>query len=139
MSDETIESIFNEIATKCGLLTQNHIAFLSSDNTEFRKSISTRGFCSTTFFRLTWCVWVFIDCNTIHVRTKSRYTNTINRDYSFSHLEDAIEDITKFIKEIKLYRVKERLKDIDKDFITDEELINLDNYEIGRASCRERV
>ena len=30
MSDETIESIFNEIATKCGLLTQNHIAFLSS-------------------------------------------------------------------------------------------------------------
>lgn len=129
MSDETQQRIFNEIATKCGLLTQYHYAFLTSDNTAFRKSISTRGFCSTTFFRLTWCVWVFIDCNTIHVRTKSRYTNTINRDYSFSHLEDAIEDITKFIKEIKLYRVKERLKDIDKDFITDEELINLDNYD----------
>ena len=130
MSDETIEKIFNEIATNCGLLTQNHIAFLSSDNTAFRNSISTRGFCSITFyFRLTWCVWVFIDCNTIQVRTKSRYTNTINRDYSFSQLEDAIEDINKFIKEIKLFRVKERLKDIDKDFITDEELINLDNYD----------
>ena len=30
MSDETIEKIFNEIATNCGLLTQNHFAFLSS-------------------------------------------------------------------------------------------------------------
>ena len=86
-------------------------------------------FVQQHFFSLTWCVWVFIDCNTIHVRTKSRYTNTINRDYSFSQLEDAIEDINKFIKEIKLFRVKERLKDIDKDFITDEELINLDNYD----------
>ena len=70
-----------------------------------------------------------IDCNTIHVQSKSRYTYTINRDYSFSQLKDAIEDINKFIKEIKLHRVKERLRDIDKDFITDEELINLDNYD----------
>ena len=129
MSDETQQRIFNEIATKCGLLTQYHYAFLTSDNKSFRNGISYRGFCSTTFFRLTWCVLVFIDCNTIHVRTKSRYTYTINRDYSFSQLKDAIEDISKFIKEIKLYRVKERLKDIDKDFITDEELINLDNYD----------
>lgn len=129
MNDETHQKIFNEIATKCGLLTQNHFAFLSSDNTAFRKSISYRGFRLTTFFRLTWCVWVFIDCNTIHVQSKSRYTNTINRDYSFYQLKDAIEDISKFIKEIKLYRVKERLRDIDKDFITDEELINLDNYD----------
>lgn len=28
--DETQQRIFNEIATKCGLLTQNHYAFLSS-------------------------------------------------------------------------------------------------------------
>ena len=129
MNDETQQRIFNEIATKCGLLTQYHYAFLTSDNTSFRNGISYRGLWSMTFFRLTWCVLVFIDCNTIHVRTKSRYTYTINRDYSFSQLKDAIEDISKFIKEIKLYRVKERLKDIDKDFITDEELINLDNYD----------
>ena len=102
MSDETQQRIFNEIATKCGLLTQYHYAFLTSDNTSFRNGISYRGFCSTTFFRLTWCVLVFIDCNTIHVQSKSRYTNTINRDYSFSQLKDAIEDISKFIKEIKL-------------------------------------
>ena len=127
--DETQQIIFNEIATKCGLLTQNHYAFISSDNKAFRNGISYRGFCSTTFFRLIWCVWVFIDCNTIHVRTKSRYTYTIDRDYSFSQLEDAIEDINKFIKEIKLSRVKERIKYIDKDFITDEELIGLDNYD----------
>lgn len=129
MSDEAQQIIFNEIANKCGLLTQNHYAFLSSDNTSFRNGISDRELCSTTFFRLIWYVWVFIDCNTIHVQSKSRYTNTINRDYSFSQLKDAIEDISKFIKEIKLYRVKERLRDIDKDFITDEELINLDNYD----------
>lgn len=127
--DETQQRIFNEIATKCGLLTENDYAFLSSDNTAFRKGISYTGLCSTTFFRVIWCVWVFIDCNTIHVRTKSRYTKEIYDDYSFSQLKDAIEDINKFIKEIKLYRVKERLRDIDKDFITDEELINLDNYD----------
>jgi hypothetical protein len=40
-----------------------------------------------------------------------------------------IEDINKFLKEIKLHKVKERIKDIDKDFITDEELIGLDNYD----------
>ena len=60
---------------------------------------------------------------------KGRYTKEISGDYSFSQLKDAIEDINKFIKEIKLYRVKERLRDIDKDFITDEELINLDIYD----------
>lgn len=127
--DEAQQRIFNEIANKCGLLTQNHYAFLSSDNTSFRNSISYRGLCLTTFFRLTWAVWVFINYHTIHVQSKSRYTNTIDRDYSFSQLKDAIEDINKFIKEIKLHRVKERLRDIDKDFITDEELINLDNYD----------
>lgn len=127
--DETQQRIFNEISNKCGLLTQNHYAFISSDNTVFRKGISYSGLRVTTFFRLAWCVWVFIDCNTIHVRTKSRYTKEISGDYSFSQLKDAIEDINKFIKEIKLYRVKERIKDIDKDFITDEELINLDNYD----------
>lgn len=128
--DETQQRIFNEIATKCGLLTQNHFAFLSSNNKAIRNGLSYRGLWTMTFFRLTWCVLVFIDCNTIHVQSKSsRYTYTINRDYSFSQLKDAIEDINKFIKEIKLHRVKERLRDIDKDFITDEELINLDNYD----------
>lgn len=127
--DETQQIIFNEIATKCGLLTEKHYAFLSSDNKAIRNGISYRGLLSTSFFRLTWYVLVFIDCNTIHVQSKSRYTYTINRDYSFSQLKDAIEDINKFIKEIKLHRVKERLRDIDKDFITDEELINLDNYD----------
>ena len=34
------------------------------------------------------------------------------------------EDINKFIKEIKLRRVKERIRDIDKDFI-DEETDNI--------------
>lgn len=43
MSEETIERIFNEIANKCGLLTQNHIAFQSSDNTAFRESLSSTG------------------------------------------------------------------------------------------------
>lgn len=125
MSEETIERIFNEIATKCGLLTQNHFAFLSSDNTSFRKSLSTTG-CFTftpTIYKIAWAVWVFVDYHTIHVLSKSRYTKEIRGDYSFSQLEDAIEDITKFIKEIKLYRVKERIRDIDKDFI------NLDNYD----------
>lgn len=127
--DEEQQRIFNEIANKCGLLTQNHFAFLSSDNTSFRKSLSTTGYFTGTIYRLTWVVWVFVDYHTIHVQSKSRYTKAIRDEYSFSHLEDAIEDITKFIKEIKLYRVKERLRDIDKDFITDEELINLDNYD----------
>ena len=129
MNDETIERIFNEIANKCGLLTQNHIAFLSSDNTAFRESLSTTGRFGTMQYKLTWGVWVFVDYHSIHVQSKSRYTKTLSGDYSFSQLEDAIEDITKFIKEIKLYRVKERIRDIDKDFITDEELINLDNYD----------
>jgi len=129
MNDETQQRIFNEIATKCGLLTQNHFAFLSSDNTAFRESLTTTGRFGTMQYKLTWCVWVFVDYHSIHIQSKSRHTKTISGDYSFSQLEDAIEDITKFIKEIKLYRVKERIRDIDKDFITDEELINLDNYD----------
>jgi hypothetical protein len=129
MSDETIERIFNEIANKCGLLTQNHIAFLSSDNTAFRESLTTTGRFANVQYKLTWGVWVFVDYHSIHIQSKSRHTKTISGDYSFSQLEDAIEDITKFIKEIKLYRVKERIRDIDKDFITDEELINLNNYD----------
>lgn len=129
MSEETQERIFNEIANKCGLLTQNHIAFLSSDNTSFRESLITTGQFYNMHYKLVWCVWVFVDCNTIHVLSKSRYTKEIRGDYSLSQLSDAIEDINKFIKEIKLHKVKERIKDIDKDFITDEELIGLDNYD----------
>lgn len=117
MSDETQERIFNEIANKCGLLTQNHMAFLSSDNTAFRESLSTTGHFYRMHYKLTWCVWVFVDCSTIHVLSKSRYTKEIRGDYSISQLEDVIEDINKFIKEIKLRRVKERKRDIDKDFI----------------------
>lgn len=130
MSEETIERIFNEIATKCGLLTQNHIAFLSSDNTSFRKSLTTTGHFYRMQYRLTWAVWVFVDYHTIHVQSKSRYTNEISGDYSLSQLSDVIEDITKFIKEIKLRRVKERIKDIDKDFI-DEEFNNTFNSLYG--------
>lgn len=52
MNDETQQRIFNEIATKCGLLTQNHIAFLSSDNKAIRNGLSYRGLCSTTFLDL---------------------------------------------------------------------------------------
>lgn len=59
MSDETIERIFNEIANKCGLLTQNHIAFLSSDNTAFRESLITTGQFYNMHYKLTWGVWVF--------------------------------------------------------------------------------
>lgn len=129
MSDETIERIFNEIANKCGLLTQNHIAFLSSDNTAFRESLSTTGKFANVHYRLTWGIWVFVDYHTIHVQSKSRYTKTLSGDYSLSQLDDVIEDINKFLKEIKLRRVKERIKDIDKDFITDEELIGLNNYD----------
>lgn len=129
MSDETQQRIFNEIANKCGLLTQNHIAFLSSDNTAFRESLSTTGKFANVHYRLTWGVWVFVDYHTIHVQSKSRYTKTICGDYSLSQLSDVIEDINKFLKEIKLHRVKERIRDIDKDFITDEELIGLDNYD----------
>ena len=118
MSDETQQRIFNEIANKCGLLTQNHFAFLSSDNITFRYSLSTY---TTGLFKLryliTWCVWVFVDSHTIHIQSKSRYTKTLNGDYSISQLSDAIEDINKFIKEIKLYTVKERLKEIEKDFV----------------------
>lgn len=132
MSDETIERIFNEIATKCGLLTQNHIAFLSSDNTSFRESLTTTGHFYRMQYRLTWAVWVFVDYHTIHVQSKSRYryTNEISGDYSLSQLSVVIEDINKFIKEIKLRRVKERIKDIDKDFI-DEEFNNTFNSLYG--------
>ena len=103
MSDETIERIFN--------------------NTAFRNSLSTtRCFTfSPPIYRIAWAVWVFVDYHTIHVLSKSRYTKEICGDYSLSQLSDAIEDINKFIKEIKLHRVKERIRDIDKDFI------NLDN------------
>lgn len=38
-------------------------------------------------------------------------------------------DTYRILKEIKLYKIQERIRDIDKDFITDEELINLDNYD----------
>ena len=130
MSDETIERIFNEIANKCGLLTQNHIAFLSSDNTAFRESLTTTGQFAKMQYRITWCVWVFVDYHTIHVQSKSRYTKTLSGDYSISQLSDVIEDINKFIKEIKLHRVKERIKDIDKDFI-DEEFSNTFNSLYG--------
>lgn len=122
MSDETIERIFNEIANKCGLLTQNHIAFQSSDNTAFRESLTTTGHFSKLQYRITWCVWVFVDYHTIHVQSKSRYTKTLSGDYSISQLSDVIEDINKFIKEIKLHRVKERIRDIDKDFIDEDEV-----------------
>lgn len=50
--DETQQIIFNEIANKCGLLTQNHYAFQSSDNKAIRNGISYRGLCSTTFLDL---------------------------------------------------------------------------------------
>lgn len=130
MSDETQQRIFNEIANKCGLLTQNHIAFLSSDNTAFRESLSTIGKFANVHYKLTWCVWVFVDYHTIHVLSKSRYTKEISGDYSLSQLSDAIEDINKFIKEIKLRRVKERIRDIDKDFI-DEEFSNTFNSLYG--------
>lgn len=130
MSEETQERIFNEIANKCGLLTQHHIAFLSSDNTAFRESLSTIGKFANVHYKLTWAVWVFVDCNTIHVLSKSRYTKEIRGDYSLSQLSVAIEDICKFIKEIKLRRVKERIRDIDKDFI-DEEFSNTFNSLYG--------
>jgi len=130
MSEETIERIFNEIATKCGLLTQNHIAFLSSDNTAFRESLTTTGQFAKMQYRITWCVWVFVDYHTIHIQSKSRHTKTLSGDYSLSQLSDAIEDINKFLKEIKLRRVKERIKDIDKDFI-DEEFSNTFNSLYG--------
>lgn len=130
MSEETQQRIFNEIANKCGLLTQNHIAFLSSDNTSFRGSLSTTGRFSSMQYRITWAVWVFVDYSTIHVLSKSRYTKEISGDYSLSQLSDAIEDINNFLKEIKLRRVKERLRDIDKDFI-DEEFSNTFNSLYG--------
>ena len=130
MSEETQERIFNEIANKCGLLTQHHIAFLSSDNTAFRESLSTIGKFANVHYKLTWAVWVFVDYHTIHILSKSRYTKEISGDYSLSQLSDAIEDINKFIKEIKLRRVKERIRDIDKDFI-DEEFSNTFNSLYG--------
>lgn len=130
MSEETQEKILNEIANKCGLLTQNHIAYLSSDNTAFRENLSTTGHFYSMHSKLTWGVWVFVDYSTIHVLSKSRYTKEIRGDYSISQLSDAIEDINKFIKEIKLRRVKERIKDIDKDFI-DEEFSNTFNSLYG--------
>lgn len=120
MSDETQQRILNEIANKCGLLTQNRFAFLSSDNTAFRNSLSTTGKFSSLQYRITWGIWVFVNYHTIYIQSKSRYTKTLSGDYSFSQLEVAIKDINEFLKEIKLYRVKERIKDIDKDFITDE-------------------
>ena len=52
MVDETQQRIVNEIANKCGLLTEKHYAFLSSDNKAFRKGILYRGLCSTTFLDL---------------------------------------------------------------------------------------
>ena len=119
MSEETQQRIFNEIATKCGLLTQNHIAFQSSDNTAFRKSLYTTGRFGLLLHKLKWAVWVFVDYHTIHVQSKTRYTKELYGDYSISQLEDVIEDINNFIKEIKLYRVKERIRDIDKDFFDD--------------------
>lgn len=130
MSDETIERIFNEIANKCGLLTQNHIAFISSDNTAFRNSLTTTGHFYSMHCKLTWGVWVFVDYSTIHVLSKSRYTKEIRGDYSISQLDVVIEDINKFLKEIKLHRVKERIRDIDKDFI-DEEFANTFNSLYG--------
>lgn len=120
MSEETQERIFKEIANKCGLLTQNHIAFQSNDNTAFRDSLSTTGHFYRMHSRLTWAVWVFVDYSTIHVQSKSRYTNGVSGDYSISQLDVVIEDINKFIKEIKLRRIKERIRDIDKDFIDEE-------------------
>lgn len=119
MSDETQQRIFNEIANKCGLLTQNHIAFLSSDNTAFMNSLVTIGQFYNIHYKLAWGIWVFVDDSTIHVLSKSRYTKTLNCDYSIPQLEVAIEDINTFIKEIKLRRVKERIRDIDKDFVDD--------------------
>lgn len=130
MNEKTQEKILNEIANKCGLLTQNHIAYLSSDNTAFRENLSTTGHFYSMHSKLTWGVWVFVDYSTIHVLSKSRYTKEIRGDYSISQLSDAIEDINKFIKEIKLRRVKERIKDIDKDFI-DEEFSNTFNSLYG--------
>lgn len=119
MSEETQERILNEIANKCGLLTQNHIAFISSDNTAFRNSLITTGQFYNMHYKLTWGIWVFVDYSTIHILSKSRYTKEISGDYSISQLEVAIEDINTFIKEIKLRRVKERIRDIDKDFEDD--------------------
>lgn len=130
MNEKTQEKILNEIANKCGLLTQNHIAYLSSDNTAFRENLSTTGHFYSMHSKLTWGVWVFVDYSTIHVLSKSRYTKEIRGDYSISQLSDAIEDINKFIKEIKLRRVKQRIKDIDKDFI-DEEFSNTFNSLYG--------
>lgn len=130
MSEETQERILNEIANKCGLLTQNHIAFISSDNTAFRNSLTTTGHFYSMHCKLTWGVWVFVDCSTIHVLSKSRYTKEIRGDYSISQLDVVIEDINKFLKEIKLRRVKERIRDIDKDFI-DEEFANTFNSLYG--------
>lgn len=127
--DETQQRIFNEIATKCGLLTQNHYAFLTSDNVAFRNSLVTIHQFNNMYYKLDWGIWVFVDYSTIHVQSKSRYTKTLCGYYSLSQLSDATEDINKFLKEIKLRRVKERIKDIDKDFITDEELIGLNNYD----------
>lgn len=116
MSEETIERIFNEIANRCGLLTQNHIAFLSSDNTSFMESLSSTGNFVYMRYRLKWGIWVFVDYNTIHVQSKSRCVNEISGDYSISQLDDVIEDINKFIKEIKLYNVKEKIINLEKDF-----------------------
>ena len=130
MSEETQERILNEIANKCGLLTQNHIAFISSDNTAFRNSLTTTGHFYSMHCKLTWGVWMFVDCSTIHVLSKSRYTKEIRGDYSISQLDVVIEDINKFLKEIKLHRVKERIRDIDKDFI-DEEFANTFNSLYG--------
>lgn len=130
MSEETQERILNEIANKCGLLTQNHIAFISSDNTAFRNSLTTTGHFYSMHCKLTWGVWMFVDCSTIHVLSKSRYTKEIRGDYSISQLDVVIEDINKFLKEIKLRRVKERIRDINKDFI-DEEFANTFNSLYG--------
>lgn len=117
MSEETIEKIFNEIANRCGLLTQNHIAFFTSDNTSFKDSLSTIGrFAGALRYRLKWGIWVIVDYNTIHVQSKSRCTNEISGDYSISQLEDVIEDINKFIKEIKLHNIKEKIINLEKDF-----------------------
>lgn len=117
MSNETIERIFNEIANRCGLLTQNYFAFQSSDNTAFRYSLSTTGRLNPMIkYRLKWAVWIFIDYHSIHVNSKSRCTKEISGDYSISQLEDVIEDINKFIKEIKLQSVKEKIINLEKDF-----------------------
>ena len=110
MSEEPQERIFNEIAKRCGLLTQYHIAFLSSDNTAFRYGLSTTGHFTSMQYKITWAVWMFVDYSTIHVQSKSRYTKEIRGDYSNTQLEDVIEDIKKIHKRNKTLQSKRKIK-----------------------------